>query len=49
MNSNVQPIFNEVYNNLTATHGLQSVFNIDTGVLKGMDCGVLGESGNSMK
>jgi len=42
MNNNVDPLFNYVYGNLTVTHGLQSVFNIDTGVLKGLDCGAIG-------
>ena len=42
MNNNVNTMFDQVYNNLTVTLGLQSVFDTETGVLKGLDCGVLG-------
>ena len=49
MTGSVQPLFNEVYNNLTTTLSLDTVFNTDTGVIKGLDCRLLGESGTSAK
>jgi hypothetical protein len=49
MTSNVQALFNEVYNNLTTTLNLDSVFNPTTGVLTGLDCRLLGEDGVNMK
>ena len=41
MTSNVQPLFNEVYGNLTTTLSLDTVFNYNTGVFKGLDCRLL--------
>lgn len=49
MTSSVQPVFNEVYGNLTTTLGLDSIFNADTGVLTGLDCRLLSEDGVNMK
>ena len=42
MTTNVQPLFSEVYNNLTSTLSLDSVFNPSTGVFTGLDCRLLG-------
>jgi hypothetical protein len=42
MNNDIKTLFTDVYNQLTVTHGLQSVFDTSTGALKGLDCGVLG-------
>ena len=38
MNSTVQPLFTQVYGNLSS---LDSVFNPTTGLLTGLDCRVL--------
>ena len=49
MTSNVQPLFNQVYSNLTTTLALDSVFNPTTGVITGLDCRLLGEDGVNMR
>ena len=49
MNNNVKPLFTQVYGNLTTTLSLDSVFNTETGVITGLDCRVLSESGVNMK
>lgn len=49
MNTNVKPLFQQVYGNLTSTLNLDSIFNIDTGVITGLDCRLLGESGVALK
>lgn len=42
MTSNVQPLFNQVYGNLSSTFGLDTIFNPTTGLITGFDCRVLG-------
>ena len=49
MTTNVKPLFTEVYNNLTTTLNLDSIFDPTTGVLTGLDCRLLGEDGVNMK
>lgn len=49
MTTNVQPLFNQVYGNLTTTYGLNSIFNPKTGLITGFDCRVLSENGVNMQ
>lgn len=48
LSTSVKPLFTEVYNNLTITKQLDSIFNPVTGVIKGLDCGLLSLNGNSL-
>ncbi len=48
MTSTVKPLFTEVYGNLSAAN-LDSIFNPTTGLLTGLDCRVLGETGVNMQ
>ncbi len=41
MNGNVKTLFTQVYNNLTQTNNLLSIFDPSTGVLTGLDCRLL--------
>ena len=49
MNGAVKTLFTQVYNNLTATDGLLSIFDPSAGVLTGLDCRLLGEDGVNAK
>ena len=49
MNNFVKPLFTEVYGNLTSTLSLDSIFNPETGVITGLDCRVMSESGVNLK
>ena len=49
LNSNTKGLFTEVYNNLTQTKNLNSIFDPSSGMLTGLDCRVLSENGVSMK
>ncbi len=41
LNTNVKPLFNQVYNNLTQTDNLQSIFDPSVGLITGLDCRLL--------
>jgi len=49
LNTNTKALFTEVYNNLTQTSNLNSIFDPPSGLLTGLDCRVLSENGVSMK
>ena len=49
MNGNVKTLFTEVYNNLTQTNSLLSIFDPTVGVFTGLDCRLLSENGVNMK
>ncbi len=49
LNTNTKTLFTEVYNNLTQTKNLNSIFDPSSGLLTGLDCRVLSENGVSMK
>jgi hypothetical protein len=41
LNGNVKTLFNQVYNNLTQTNNLQSIFDPSIGMITGLDCRLL--------
>jgi hypothetical protein len=49
MNGDIKTLFTEVYNNLTQTNNLLSIFDPATGVFTGLDCRLLSEDGVNMK
>lgn len=49
MNTNVKTLFTQVYNNLTQTQNLLSIFDPSAGLLTGLDCRLLSEDGVNAK
>lgn len=49
LNGDVKSLFTYVYNNLTTTNQLQSIFDPSAGVLTGLDCRLLSENGVAAK
>lgn len=49
LDTNTKALFTEVYNNLTQTHSLNSIFDPSSGMLTGLDCRVLSENAVAMK
>jgi hypothetical protein len=49
MNTNVKTLFTQVYNNLTITDGMQSIFDPSVGMISGLDCRLLSEDGVNAK
>jgi hypothetical protein len=49
MNGAVKTLFTQVYNHLTQTDNLQSIFDPSLGVFTGLDCRLLGEDGLNAK
>lgn len=41
MNTNIHPLFTEVYGNITTTAGLGSIFDTEAGLITGLDCRLL--------
>ena len=48
LSTTTKSLFTDVYNNLTITKQLDSIFNPVTGVIKGLNCGLLSINGNSL-
>ena len=48
LSTSVKSLFTEFNNNLTITKQLDSIFNPITGVIKGLNCGLLSINGNSL-
>ena len=49
LNGNVKTLFTQVYNGLTVTNNLQSIFDPSTGLITGLDCRLLSEDGVAAK
>lgn len=49
LNGNVKTLFNQVYNNLTQTDNLGSIFDPSAGMITGLDCRLLSEDGVAAK
>jgi hypothetical protein len=41
LNTDTKPLFTEVYNNISQTNNLDSIFDSSSGLLTGLDCRVL--------
>jgi hypothetical protein len=49
LNGNVKTLFTQIYNNLTQTDNLQSIFDPSVGMITGLDCRLLSEDGVAAK